>query len=145
MKPIPPNPQAVRPYFFDAGIRFECRQCHQCCVGDHGTIYVTADEIASLAGHLHLSIAAFTERFLYPYKDSYSIGEHPDGRCLFFDNGCTVYPLRPNQCRTFPFWFSNIRSEERWHAIAKACPGIGRGRLYLRDEILAIVKTTFCF
>lgn len=144
MEPILTYSQPLRAYFFDAGIRFECQQCHQCCVGAHGTIYVTADEIVSLSGHLHLSTTEFSEHFLYPYKDSYSIGEHPDGRCLFFDNGCTVYPLRPNQCRTFPFWFSNIRSEERWRATAKACPGIGRGRLYLRDEILAIVQTTFC-
>lgn len=131
-----------RPYFFDTGIRFECRRCGECCTGEPGTIYVTRNEIASLAEHLHLAVDDFTQRFLYPFKDSYSIGEHPDGRCLFYDNGCTVYPLRPNQCRTYPFWFSNLRSQSRWRMIEKTCPGIGHGRLYSRDEILAIVRTT---
>jgi len=132
----------MRPYFFDAGICFECRQCGQCCVGEPGTIYVTKDEIASLAAHFQMSRAEFTERYLYPFKDSFSICEDPQGRCLFFDNGCTIYPLRPSQCRTFPFWFSNLRSESKWRRIEAACPGIGHGRRYSRDEILAIVRTT---
>jgi Fe-S-cluster containining protein len=131
-----------RPYFFDTGIRFECRQCGACCAGDPGTIYVSRDEIAALAAHLRLPEDDFIRRYLYPFKDSFSIGEHPDGRCLFFDAGCTIYPLRPHQCRTFPFWFSNLRSKERWHNVRSQCPGIGRGRLYRRDEILAVVRTT---
>jgi Fe-S-cluster containining protein len=138
----PSNPLVERPYFFDAGIYFQCRQCGQCCVGEPGTIYVTKDEIATLAGHFRLTIPEFTERYLYPFKDSFSIGEDADGRCLFFDNGCTIYPLRPGQCRTFPFWFSNLRSESRWRRVEMACPGIGHGRRYGRDEILAIIRTT---
>ena len=131
-----------RPYFFDGGIRFECRRCGQCCVGEPGTIYVTREEIASLAGHFQLTVEEFTQRCLYPFKDSFSIREDAQGRCLFFDDGCTIYPLRPNQCRTYPFWFSNIRSQRCWRRIEKACPGIGHGRRYSRDEILAIVRTT---
>jgi uncharacterized protein len=131
-----------RSYFFDAGIRFQCQQCGSCCTGEPGTIYVTPDEIKALAAHLRLDVEAFTRRYLYPFQDSFSIGEHADGRCLFYDDGCTIYPLRPHQCRTYPFWFSNLRSEERWRAIRKACPGIGLGRLRRRDEILAIVRTT---
>jgi uncharacterized protein len=131
-----------RPYFFDAGIRFQCQRCGGCCTGDPGTIYVTPDEIVALAAHLNLTVDDFNQKYLYPFKDSFSIGEHADGRCLFFDNGCTIYPLRPGQCRTFPFWFSNLRSEDRWREIQKKCPGIGRGRLYSRDEILAVVRTT---
>lgn len=131
-----------RPYFFDAGIRFECRRCGQCCTGAPGTIYVSADEIRSLAGHLGLTVELFTERCLYPYKDSYSIKEHADGRCLFFDDGCTIYPQRPHQCRTFPFWFTNLRSETSWRAIAAHCPGIGQGRRYSRSEIIRVVQTT---
>jgi Fe-S-cluster containining protein len=132
----------LRPYFFDAGIHFQCQQCGACCTGDPGTIYVSRVEIVSLAAHLHLPMDEFIRRYLYPFKDSYSIGEHEDGRCLFFDSGCTIYPQRPHQCRTFPFWFSNLRSEEQWRQIREACPGIGQGRLYSRDEILAIIRTT---
>jgi uncharacterized protein len=132
-----------RPYFFDAGLQFECLRCGQCCTGAPGTIYVSAEEIDALARHLQLSVNHFTAQYLYPCKDSYSIGEHADGRCLFFDEGCRIYPLRPCQCSAFPFWFSNLRSEERWREVARQCPGIGRGRRYSRDQILDIVRTTW--
>jgi Fe-S-cluster containining protein len=136
------DPLEQRPYFFDAGIRFQCQRCGACCTGEPGTIYVDQDEIVSLAAHLRLHMDDFIQQYLYPFKDSYSIGEHPDGRCLFFDNGCTIYSLRPHQCRTFPFWFSNLRSENQWREIRKKCSGIGKGRLYNREEILDLVRTT---
>ncbi len=142
MHQIPLDPLEQRSYFFDAGIRFQCLRCGACCTGEPGTIYVAQDEIVPLAAHLRLSVDDFIQQYLYPFKDSYSIGEHADGRCLFFDNGCTIYPLRPHQCRTFPFWFSNLRSEDRWRRIQDKCPGIGRGRLYRRDEILSLARTT---
>jgi Fe-S-cluster containining protein len=132
-----------RPYFFDAGLHFECLKCGQCCTGAPGTIYVSAEEIEALAGHLRMSVARFTAHYLYPYKESFSIGEHADGRCFFFDDGCSIYPLRPHQCRTFPFWFSNLRSESRWRDVTGQCPGIGRGRRYSREQILEIVQTTW--
>jgi uncharacterized protein len=145
MKPMPTNSRDLldnRIYFFDAGIRFECRQCGQCCTGEPGTIYVTRREIQALADHFALAEDAFARRYLYPFKDSYSIGEFGDGRCFFFDGGCTIYPLRPAQCRTFPFWFSNLRSEQGWRRIAAKCPGIGHGRLYTRHEILQMLQDT---
>jgi uncharacterized protein len=142
MHQIPLDPLELRSYFFDAGIRFKCLRCGACCTGEPGTIYVSHEEIVPLAAHLRLSVDDFIQQYLYPFKDSYSIGEHADGRCLFFDNGCTIYPLRPHQCRTFPFWFSNLRSEDRWRRIQDKCSGIGRGRLYRRDEILSLARTT---
>lgn len=134
-----------RPYFFGAGIYFACRQCGECCVGDPGTIYVSEEEVNGLAQHFQISTAEYIRRYLYPFKDSYSIREDDQGRCLFFDDGCTVYALRPRQCRTFPFWFENLRSESRWRKISRQCPGIGSGRLYSREEILTIVDTTHSF
>ena len=43
--------------------------------------------------------------------------------CLFFDrekNGCGIYPVRPEQCRTFPFWpWFREHPEE----VFEECPG----------------------
>lgn len=139
------NPLDQRPYFFDQGIRFTCQQCGVCCTGDPGTIYISHGEIDALARHLALSRDDLIQRYLYPFKDSYSIGEDDDGRCLFYDGGCTIYLQRPRQCRTFPFWFDNMRSKDRWQKIASQCPGIGSGRLYGREEILVILETTHSF
>ena len=135
-----------RRYFFDQGIRFKCRRCGICCTGAPGTIYVSAEEIRIIANHLGLSKAQLHVRYLYPFKDSFSIREDEQGNCLFFEgisnHGCAIYPVRPLQCRSFPFWFSNMRSERRWQEIASQCPGIGEGRVYGRDEILSIVQLT---
>lgn len=125
-----------RTYFFDKGLRFECQRCGACCVGAPGTVYVAPGEIESIAGHLALSRDEFLARYAYPFRDSYSLKEEPDGRCCFFRDGCAIYPVRPRQCRVFPFWIENLRSEANWARLAAACPGIGRGRLHSREEIL---------
>ena len=56
-----------------------------------------------------------------------------NGDCVFFDGKtrkCRVYAARPRQCRTWPFWDSNIRTPEAWAATCEVCPGSGTGRLY---------------
>lgn len=131
-----------RTYFFDQGIRFECRRCGLCCTGAPGTIYVTDAEIRAIAVHLGMRLAQFHQHYLYPFKDSFSIREDSQGNCLFLNDGCAIYGVRPLQCRAFPFWFSIMRSEKRWREVASRCPGIGQGRLYDRDEILTIVQST---
>lgn len=132
----------ARAYFFDQGLRFECQQCGQCCTGDPGTIFVGPDEVAPIAEYCRISEAGLIADYLYPFKDSYSIREDEKGRCLFFDNGCTIYDVRPLQCRTFPFWFDNLRSPVRWDRIQKQCPGIGRGKRYTKDEIMISARQT---
>jgi len=34
------------------------------------------------------------------------------------------------QCRSWPFWKSNLRTPESWRAAAGECPGISNGPLY---------------
>ncbi len=130
-------------YFFDAGLRFECQRCGNCCCGEPGTIYLAADEIGPIASFLKLSEDELRKRWCYPFRDSLSLREKSDGRCCLYENGCTVYPVRPRQCRTWPFWFDVMRSEKRWQKAARKCPGIGLGRLFSREEILAKIADSY--
>jgi uncharacterized protein len=130
-----------RSYFFDQGIHFECQQCGVCCTGDPGIIYVGKDELARISEYLSVQVSFFIEKYLYPIKNGYSIREHADGRCFFYENGCTIYPVRPNQCKTYPFWFENLRSAKKWKRICKECPGIGCGPLYSKEQILELVHS----
>lgn len=130
-------------YFFESGLRFSCQQCGQCCTGEPGTIYVSSWEIENIALFWGVSVAVCIKQALLPYKDSYTIKERPNGACLFYQNGCTIYPVRPNQCRSFPFWIQTMRSAYAWKQTAKVCPGIGHGRLYTREEILAVLESSF--
>ena len=142
MDVLPETVFPLRSYFFDAGIRFQCRQCGACCTGAPGTIYVAASEIDAIAAAAGLERSVFIQSCLYPYKDSYSIREDEQGCCLFFDKGCSIYAARPLQCRTFPFWLANIRNEKQWRDIERDCPGIGNGRLFSKAEILAVAWQT---
>lgn len=133
----------ARPYFFDDGLKFTCRQCGACCNGAPGIIYVGADEIEPVAHYLEVPYEIFVARCLYPFQDSYSIREDEDGRCIFYENGCAIYPVRPLQCRTFPFWFQNLRSVQDWRKVAVGCPGIGHGQLYTKAEIFTILESSY--
>jgi hypothetical protein len=128
-----------RPYFFDAGIRFTCRRCGACCTGAPGIVRVSAKETEAIAVHLGEPLSLVIETYLTVWEDGYRIKEADDGRCLFFGDGCRIYPVRPTQCRTFPFWFRNLRSEARWKAIQKECPGIGNGQFYSKADILTLL------
>ncbi len=129
--------------FFDAGVRFECRRCGACCTGESGTIYAAADEIEPIAAYLEVSAEELKTRYGYPYRDSISFREEADGRCCFYAEGCRIYPVRPRQCRSYPFWFDIMRSEKRLMEAARQCPGIGKGRLFTREEILARIEESY--
>ena len=58
-----------------------------------------------------------------------TLREKGNGDCVFYDReqGCTVYPVRPPQCRTWPFWASNVATPDDWQQTCEICPGSGRG------------------
>ncbi len=126
-------------YFFDQGIRFGCQCCGACCTGAPGIVRVSPPEIDAIAAYLDRPVPWVVEEFVAPWEHGLRIREYDDGRCILYENGCRIYPVRPGQCQTFPFWFVNLRSEARWRTISQNCPGIGTGRRYTRDEILTIV------
>jgi hypothetical protein len=50
--------------------------------------------------------------------------------------GCSIYQVRPLQCRTWPFWDGNLASKDAWDIASKKCPGMDRGgREFSREKI----------
>lgn len=128
-------------YFFDEGLRFECTCCGKCCGGSPGIIYVAPGEIECIARHLDISREKLIADYLAPCRDSYTIKERPDYDCMFLENNrCTIYKVRPNQCRTFPFWIRNLSTRDGWAKTCASCPGIGQGRRFTKEEILVIIN-----
>ncbi len=126
------------PWFAD-GLRFTCTQCGNCCTGAPGYVWVTDGEIAALAARLGMSVAEFEAGYVRRVNGEKSLVELANGDCIFFDNRtrlCTVYEDRPRQCRTWPFWYSNISSPEDWQYTCSVCPGAGQGKLYTVEEVL---------
>lgn len=127
-----------QPWFKD-GLRFTCSQCGDCCTGAPGYVWVNAEEIAALAARLELTPAEFEQKYTRKLGVRRSLVEFPNGDCVFFDGQarkCTVYEDRPRQCRTWPFWSSNVKSEQAWRETCQACPGSGKGELYPVEKIL---------
>ena len=61
-----------------------------------------------------------------------------NGDCTFFDSKtrrCGVYAARPAQCRTWPFWNSNLESRNAWDTMCESCPGAGHGDFVPLAEI----------
>ncbi|HKM52485.1 MAG TPA: YkgJ family cysteine cluster protein [Isosphaeraceae bacterium] len=133
----PDRTSAKRPWFRD-GLAFECTRCGACCTGAPGYVWVSPDEIETLAQFRGESTEQFSRRFVRRVGDHFSLIERPGGDCIFWDakEGCTVYAARPVQCQTWPFWPENVESLESWAAIRRVCPGSGQGRLYTVEEIV---------
>jgi Fe-S-cluster containining protein len=100
-------------------------------------VWVTLEEISAIARFLNLSEAAFAQTFLRYIGDRVSLIEYDNGDCAMYDRGCKVYPVRPRQCQSFPFWQSNLSSPMAWERLKERCPGVGKGRLHTYREILA--------
>jgi len=121
--------------WYAQGLRFECLQCGRCCSGEPGYVWVTPQEIRKIAAFLGCEDEQLEPRYLRRVGTRFSLTEMPNGDCVFLArrNGravCAIYPVRPLQCRTWPFWRSNLTSAARWAEVARTCPGMNRGAHY---------------
>ncbi|RIK83123.1 MAG: hypothetical protein DCC67_06285 [Planctomycetota bacterium] len=123
--------------WYAGGLRFSCTGCGDCCTGAPGYVWVNQQEIDALAARLGMSVEAFEKRYVRQVGVRRSLVERKNYDCVFLDGNrrCTVYEDRPRQCRTWPFWDSNLKSPAAWQAACEACPGSGQGKLYTLESI----------
>jgi len=104
-------------------------------------VYVTPFRIRRIAELLGVGERAFRREFVTRDQDGETVLHlKENGDCVFWDEGCTIYPERPRQCRTFPFWSESLRSREDWSKLKEFCHGVDTGRLYPLEEIQAVFK-----
>ncbi len=118
-------------------MKFECQShCGKCCTGS-GFVYLSKDDAERIATKLHWSPETFKLKFCDTTNGLLHL-KRAGNSCIFLDGWkCLVQEFKPTQCRTFPFWPGN--SMER---IKEWCPGIGAGREYSAEEILALEDET---
>ncbi len=124
--------------WYSNGLRFECQRCSQCCRGEPGHVWVSDSEVEHMARHLALAPEEFIRAYVRSVGSRRSLKELPGGDCVLWagpERACLVYPVRPVQCRTFPFWDTHLHSSETWSELAQLCPCINNGRLYSPKEI----------
>ena len=58
------------------------------------------------------------------------------------DQRCGIYPVRPKQCATWPFWEENLERENWEGSVKDCCPGIGKGKLHSAAEVERVARET---
>ncbi|HKQ63012.1 MAG TPA: YkgJ family cysteine cluster protein [Candidatus Polarisedimenticolaceae bacterium] len=131
--------ERTRSPWFAAGLRFECQpDCGACCVnhGEYAYVYLSDEEARRLGAFLELEPAEFRARYT-TLDEGELVLRMDQPACPFLDGTrCGVYPVRPRQCRSFPFWEETLASRAQWEALREFCPGIGRGELQSAERIL---------
>ena len=133
--------------FYSDGLRFSCRQCSGCCRGAPGFVYLSRRDLESICTFMKVSPEFFTERYCRWVPNGgvevLSLIEKSNNDCIFWEagKGCVIYPARPFQCSSYPFWASVLSiGEKSWQALAEDCPGINCGRLHTREEIESVLE-----
>jgi uncharacterized protein len=125
--------------WYREGLQFTCTQCGDCCTGAPGHVWVTNEEIVALAAAIGEDVDAFEDKYVRRVGARKSLKELPNGDCVLLDGQrhCSAYGARPRQCRTWPFWDSNLKTPEDWKHTCSVCPGSGRGQLHTLEQIEA--------
>src|SRR5690349_21288187 len=112
------------------GLRFECQPgCTECC-RQKGFVYLSEADLTRAAAFLRMQAADFEKRYVYRTSRRMRLRVPRDANCPFLlDQGCSIHPAKPDQCRAFPFWPELIESRREWLKTARYCPGIGKGPL----------------
>ena len=98
---------------------FTCQSCGNCCRVS-GYVHLDDKEVHCIARYLQMPKREFVDRFtcLTRNRQGLSLTEKNDGLCVFLEeNTCSIYPVRPHQCRTFPFKWQFSDAKE-------VCPGV---------------------
>lgn len=144
-----------QPWFND-GLSFQCTQCGNCCTGGPGYVWISDEEVDRLAAHLNLSREETLRKHCRTIRGRLSLKERRDEHgqypCIFLTEesardasgrrvtkrGCAIYPVRPLQCRTWPFWDGNLIDRDAWGSTTAKCPGVNRGKAYTASQIVAL-------
>jgi len=115
-------------FLFDSNA---CEKCQAiCCRGESGKIWVNLVEIENISKFLSLNQIDFMDTYLYQVDNRYSIKERfksDNYECVFLgedkQQNCSIYAVRPQQCRSFPFWDYYKQYNNQ---LLLECPGISK-------------------
>mmetsp|Transcript_36536 Transcript_36536/g.103195 ORF Transcript_36536/g.103195 Transcript_36536/m.103195 type:complete len:284 (+) Transcript_36536:206-1057(+) len=125
--PQPPDASLGEKYQMDLepfremvrGRKFMCTLCGKCCTGN-GNVWVNDTQRLAIAQHLGISLGEFDQHYTKSYSkyDGWRLlRDKPEtDHCIFLENGteCTIHPVRPTQCSTYPWWPELVASDEAW-------------------------------
>ena len=92
----------VHALFEKVAERIDCTECANCCIELETSFRM--DEIDRMSEYLQIDKIEFINKSTKPdeygEKDKFVLNSTP---CQFLkDNKCTIYPVRPEECRSYP-------------------------------------------
>jgi Fe-S-cluster containining protein len=154
--------EGSQPWYAE-GLKFTCSQCGNCCTGGPGFVWISREEIVRLAEFLKITPEETVEKYCRKFDGRFSLRERRTREgmydCIFLKEQdvptpagggdgksvplrrkmCSIYSVRPLQCRTWPFWRENLASEESWNRAGQRCHGMSHGnRTFTRVELEAV-------
>lgn len=118
------------------GVRFQCTDCGACCTGAPGRVRVSEEELVAISEFRNEPLEELRGTKTREVEGQTLLWEQENGDCVFFLEGrCSIHPVKPTQCRLYPFWFQKVRNEAAWAKTCAECPGIGQGPLVSPEQI----------
>jgi len=141
--------------WYEQGLSFSCTCSGNCCTGGPGFVWMSEQEVDRLAEHLGISVEQTLKQYCRKIGRRVSLKERKVAErkfdCVFLKEivegsrrkrVCGIYPVRPLQCRTWPFWDVNLESPSAWKRASRGCPGMNRGRHFTSGQIEALRNAT---
>ena len=125
------NPAIHRPLF-------SCIQCGKCCQGYGGT-YVSEKDIEKIAQFLRETPDDVKSQYCVASANQWLVAQKRDGYCVFYDNNCTIHPVKPRMCRQWPFIPNLVTDIRIWYTMAECCPGMRRD--IELDDLISLIQT----
>ena len=111
---------------------FHCQKCGDCCKGYGGT-YVTSKDISAISSYIGVDENEFVKIYCKMSGNRPVLSQKDDGFCEFFDDLCTIHPVKPKMCKAWPFIKPVLKDIKNWHIMAGLCPGM---RTDFPDEVI---------
>jgi len=102
---------------------FTCKECGDCCKGYGGT-FITDRQLRTIANYIGMDPLRFIQEKCQISDGKPVLAQKENGYCIFWDGLCTIYSVRPDMCRKWPFIESVLHDVSNWHIMAGSCPGM---------------------
>jgi len=106
-------------------------------------VYLSRNDVERLAQHANLTVPQYLKKDCTTTLDGRYVlrSNQSDGICIYLDENkqCTIYEVRPQQCKAFPWWAENLRSQRSWKQVKASCPGLtAEDAILIRGEEIQI-------
>jgi uncharacterized protein len=108
-------------------VEFKCTGCGKCCQIE-GICRISLKDVKNISKFLNLKEPEFLHQYTEVFDQNQIILKDHENTtdCIFLNEKkqCSIYPVRPMQCSTYPYWSEILESTETWNEEANQCEGI---------------------